>query len=263
MSSSRPAHAHVGRKSLSASNRGFFSSEVFLPWMSFAARLVAATVFAIAGISKVGDPQGTVRAVRAYRLVPEGAVHAVAYALPTFEIALAVLLVLGVATRVVGTVAATAVIVFIAAIASAGIRGLRIDCGCFGGGGAVTHTHYLLDIARDVLLLLVILVVPLAGRHGSRFALSLPRRRGGRARVQLLAAGGILAVGAMGGIVVNEANAPAPAVLPSWPLPKRRRPAAFLSEVRARPFISSHTKIRSVRSAASSRNATEPLSKRP
>jgi len=186
--------------------------------MSFAARLVAATVFAIAGIAKIGDPQGTIRAVRAYRLLPEGAVHAVAYALPSFEIALAVLLFLGIAARVVGAIAAVALAVFVVAIVSAAIRGLRIDCGCFGGGGFVTHTHYLLEISRDVLLLLVILVIPLVTR--SRFALTLPRKARAGLRVALPSRArswarvlvvGVLAVAALGGIVANASNERTPA----------------------------------------------------
>ena len=135
-----------------------------LPWASLVARLVLAVVLGWAALSKIGDPAGTVRAVRAYRILPESFVHPVAYALPAFELALAVLLVLGVATRLVGALAVATLAVFIGAVASAGLRGLRIDCGCFGGGGTVAHTHYLLDIARDSGLLLFALLIPLVRR---------------------------------------------------------------------------------------------------
>ena len=56
--------------------------------------------------------------------------------LPFVEIALGVLLlILGLATRLAAVVSAALLVVFIAGIASAWTRGLRIDCGCFGGGG--------------------------------------------------------------------------------------------------------------------------------
>jgi len=169
------------------------------PWASFTARVVGAAVFAIAGLAKVGDPAGTVRAVRAYRLLPEALVHPVAYALPAFEIALAALLLLGIAGRIVGVVAVAAVAVFIGAVASAAVRGLRIDCGCFGGGGEVAHTHYLLDIARDSLLLLVLLVIPLVR----------PSRLGVGARLGAATSGMVAAVALVGaaavGIVANKA----------------------------------------------------------
>jgi protein-disulfide isomerase/uncharacterized membrane protein YphA (DoxX/SURF4 family) len=168
------------------------------PWLSLVARAVGATAFAFAGFAKIGDPQATVRAVRAYRILPEAFVHAVAYALPSFEIVLAVLLVLGVATRVVGLLAAVAVTIFVIAIASAGLRGLRIDCGCFGGGGAVTHTHYLLDIGRDLLLLTVILIVPIVRRSKLAWRLGQPHARA--------LAGGTLALAVIVGIAVNASN---------------------------------------------------------
>lgn len=139
-----------------------------LPWASLVARIVGAGVFGYAGIAKIGDPAGGVRAVRAYRILPESLVHPVAYGLPAFEIVLAALLLVGVATRVVGAIAAALLAVFIGSVASAGIRGLRIDCGCFGGGGQVEHTHYLLEIGRDSLLLLVVLFAVFAAR--SRFS---------------------------------------------------------------------------------------------
>ncbi len=139
-----------------------------LPWSSLVARIVGAGVFGYAGIAKIGDPEGGVRAVRAYRILPEALVHPVAYGLPSFEVVLAVLLLFGVASRVVGAIAAGVLAVFIGAVASAGVRGLRIDCGCFGGGGEVQQTHYLLEIGRDSLLLSAMLVVAVATR--SRFS---------------------------------------------------------------------------------------------
>jgi protein-disulfide isomerase len=140
-----------------------------LPWASLAARLVGAGVFGYAGIAKIGDAAGGVRAVRAYRILPEALVHPVAYGLPAFEIVLAALLLFGVATRFVGAVAAGLLAVFIGGVASAGLRGLRIDCGCFGGGGDVEQTHCLLEIGRDSLLLLALLAVVFAKR--SRFSI--------------------------------------------------------------------------------------------
>jgi protein-disulfide isomerase len=43
-------------------------------------------------------------------------------------------------------------------------RGLRIDCGCFGGGGATAHPHYAAEIVRDLLLLAVSVAVTVIAR---------------------------------------------------------------------------------------------------
>jgi len=61
-------------------------------------------------------------------------------------------------------------------VSSPGLRGLKIDCGCFRRGGPIVHTHYLREIARDSVFFL--LAAFLALRPSSRFALDtvLPPR---------------------------------------------------------------------------------------
>jgi uncharacterized membrane protein YphA (DoxX/SURF4 family) len=95
--------------------------------------------------------------VRAYRLLPSSLVTIVGWGLPFAEIALGVLLLAGVATRLVAVASAVLLLVFIAAVTSAAARGLSIDCGCFGGGGDVApgQTAYGTEIVRDVGLLLL------------------------------------------------------------------------------------------------------------
>lgn len=124
-------------------------------WPGVLLRLLLTAVFAVAGASKIPDPAASVRAVRAYRLLPEGAVHGVAYGLPVLELALAALLLLGLVTRLAAALSALLLVVFLAGIASVAARGLSIDCGCFGGGGAVAtgHTRYTAELLRDGALL--------------------------------------------------------------------------------------------------------------
>jgi uncharacterized membrane protein YphA (DoxX/SURF4 family) len=145
------------------------------PWVSTAARAVLGGVFLVAGALKVADPQASVAAVRAYQLVPTGLVTAVGWGLPFAEIVLGILLLAGLATRPVAAAAAVLLLVLMAAVASAAVRGLSIDCGCFGGGGPVPpgKTAYGAEIARDTGLLL--LAGWLVARPDSR--LSLERRR--------------------------------------------------------------------------------------
>jgi len=123
-----------------------------LPAVSTLARWALAVVWGYAGLSKVADPEATVRAVRAYRLLPEPAVLVLGYGLPFLEIGLAVLLLFGLATRVLGSISALLFVAFIVGVASAWARGLAIDCGCFGGGGQIDPgaTRYVQEIIRDV-----------------------------------------------------------------------------------------------------------------
>jgi uncharacterized membrane protein YphA (DoxX/SURF4 family) len=140
-------------------------------WVSTAARLVLGGVFLVAGGLKVIDPQSSVAAVRAYRLLPVSVATLVGWGLPFAEIALGLLLLAGIATRVVAAAAALLLVVFIAAVLSAALRGLSIDCGCFGGGGDVEpgQTAYGTEIVRDVGLLL--LAAWLMWQPRSRFSL--------------------------------------------------------------------------------------------
>jgi protein-disulfide isomerase len=126
-------------------------------WLGTALRLLLAGVWIYAGLSKIDDPAGGVRAVRAYRLLPEWLAKGVGYGLPFLELTLALLLLVGLATRLAAVVSAVLLVVFVAGMISAAARGLRIDCGCFGGGGEVASgasTRYTGDILRDVGLLL-------------------------------------------------------------------------------------------------------------
>ena len=116
-------------------------------------------VFLVAGGIKVIDPQSSVAAVRAYKLLPNSLVTIVGWGLPFAEIALGLLLLAGIATRVVAAVTAILLTIFILAVVSAAARGLSIDCGCFGGGGEVApgQTAYGIELARDLGLLLLAL----------------------------------------------------------------------------------------------------------
>jgi protein-disulfide isomerase len=141
-------------------------------WLATAARLLLAGVWLWAGLAKIGDPAASVRAVRAYRLLPEWLAQGVGYGLPVLELTLAALLLAGLATRVAAAVSAALLAVFLAGMVSAAARGLQIECGCFGGGGdlaAGQSTAYTWEIVRDAALLL--LALALARWPRSRLAL--------------------------------------------------------------------------------------------
>ena len=90
------------------------------------------------GVVKVGHPLTAERAVQAYELFPlRASPSAIGLGLPFLEIALGLLLVLGLFTRPAAIVATVLMVVFIIGISQAWARGLTIDCGCFGGGGQI------------------------------------------------------------------------------------------------------------------------------
>jgi uncharacterized membrane protein YphA (DoxX/SURF4 family) len=127
-------------------------SSAVLDVVGTVARLGLAAVWLVSGALKAADANQTYVAVRAYDVLPTGLVDVVAAVLPWFELGLGVLLLLGVATRLVAVLSVGLLLLFIAGVAQAWIRGLSIDCGCFGGGGQVASdaTSYGLEIARDL-----------------------------------------------------------------------------------------------------------------
>jgi uncharacterized membrane protein YphA (DoxX/SURF4 family) len=137
------------------------------PWLGTVARLALAGVFFAAGWSKITDLAASGRGVNAYRIVPYAAAKAIGAGLPFVEIALALLLLLGLAARFAAAVTGLLLVVYIVAISSVWARGMSINCGCFGNGGQLAagqHPSYLPEILRDVGLLAVAAVLFLIGR---------------------------------------------------------------------------------------------------
>ena len=128
-------------------------------------RLAVGGVFLAAGALKVGDHNGMVSAVDAYKVVPSSLVDAVAWMLPLLEIAVGVMLLIGLATRVAALVATAMLVAFLIGITQAKIRGLEIDCGCFATGHAPKEGGIpWWDIVRDLALLAASLLVALRPR---------------------------------------------------------------------------------------------------
>lgn len=128
------------------------------PWLSTLARLFLAGVFIWAGWPKFTDSEGTVRSVRAFELLPEAVVRPFAYGLPLVELLLALLLILGLVTRIAAVATAGMMVMFMFGISWAWAKGLSIECGCFGNTGATVVDPvpgYIADLLRDTGFLLV------------------------------------------------------------------------------------------------------------
>lgn len=115
------------------------------------ARLILGVVLLVSGGLKVTSPAVSARAVRAFQILPYDFAGYVGYALPVVEILVGLLLVTGLLTRASAVVGGLLMLAFLVGIISAWIRGLSIDCGCFGGGGTIgaAETQYGLDVLRD------------------------------------------------------------------------------------------------------------------
>jgi uncharacterized membrane protein YphA (DoxX/SURF4 family) len=118
--------------------------------LNLAARLVVGGLFFYAAFEKVLHPAAFAMAVRGYKIIPFSLSNLFAIAVSWSELFAAVMLILGIFTRKAAGAIFLLLIVFIAAISMVMVRGMVVDCGCFGEGGA--HTSWLLLVRNAALL---------------------------------------------------------------------------------------------------------------
>jgi putative oxidoreductase len=99
--------------------------------VSAAFRLILGLVFLYAAVDKITDPFTFAADIRNYQIVPGSLSNLLAIFLPWLELICAFLLIAGLYTRSSAMFIALMLIVFLAAISLAMIRGLNIDCGCY------------------------------------------------------------------------------------------------------------------------------------
>lgn len=122
------------------------------PWISLVARLALGAMWLYYCLPKLGSSAVNEASVRNFRILSGGLVNTFAYAQPYVELALGLLVIAGLGTRLVAVLSGLLLLIYIGGIASLGARGIHITCGCGGAGGQVSagQTRYTLDILRDV-----------------------------------------------------------------------------------------------------------------
>ena len=131
----------------------------FQPWITFALRLIFGGVLLVAGAIKVTDPYGSATSVRAYQMLPVHLANFLGFVLPFAEIGLGIFLIVGIWVRFMAVASSILMIAFVIAISQAWVRGISLDCGCFGKGGLIDSGelpvwNYTIEIGRDILLAL-------------------------------------------------------------------------------------------------------------
>ncbi len=134
-----------------------------LRWIYHGARLVLGALFLYAGALKAADVAAFSQAVAAYRLLPAAGNVLVAAMLPYVEILAGALLLLNTRVRPAALLLGTLTSVFIAVLLTVVVRGIEIDCGCFGRADATSPEVALVRNAG--LLLLAAAVYILRGRQ--------------------------------------------------------------------------------------------------
>ncbi len=95
-------------------------------------RIIVGGVFIWAGVLKIIDPLGFAESIANYRLFPAWMAFFLALVIPWIELICGVLLILGLFPRTSAFVLSLFLFAFIVLIWVSILRGLDIDCGCFG-----------------------------------------------------------------------------------------------------------------------------------
>ncbi len=100
--------------------------------IEWACRIVLAAVFVLAAYEKLQDPYAFASSTYAYRVVPPQVAIAVGIAMPAVEIIAAFALLSGLFWRGGALILGGLLLAFVVALFQAILRGIDIDCGCFG-----------------------------------------------------------------------------------------------------------------------------------
>lgn len=127
-----------------------------------AARLLLGLLLVVAGALKIGHAPELAGAIAGFRLLPPAVIAPMAVILPWFEAVLGLYLLVGLFTRVAAIVAAAQFVIYAGAIASAVLRHIPANCGCFGPGDAAVADwpHVGFDLALAALACIIALGAP-------------------------------------------------------------------------------------------------------
>ena len=115
----------------------------------FCIRVALGGLLLVAGALKAGHAAELASAIAGFRLLPAAIVGPLALALPYVELLLGAYLVAGLLTRAVAIAVTVAFVAYAAAIASAVVRHIPANCGCFGPADVAVADwpHVAVDLA--------------------------------------------------------------------------------------------------------------------
>jgi uncharacterized membrane protein YphA (DoxX/SURF4 family) len=124
-------------------------------------RWALAAVFIYAGITKLGSPQSFSDSISSFSIIPNYGINLMSLGLPPFEIIAGLAIVSGIQRRpaILGLLTLTSI--FMIALGSAIVRGIPVDCGCFGSGKPSVFGSWM-SFGRDIPILAVAILLYLS-----------------------------------------------------------------------------------------------------
>lgn len=123
-------------------------------------RLIVGGVFIWAAVTKIADPLAFAQDVRNYRLVGQVLSFLTAIVLPWVELIAGVCLIIGVFPRSSALLISGLLVFFIVLVAITMVRGIDVDCGCFGTFSRKADFWLILEDSLWLVMSLVLLFSP-------------------------------------------------------------------------------------------------------
>ncbi len=128
-----------------------------MKFMTTLARILLGAVFLYAAYDKILHPEAFSLIVQKYRILPPQFANLIAIFLPWLEAVCGLALVTGIKSRGAAFLVTLLMVVFIAALGFNFLRGLDVQCGCFGTDPAKGDAR--MDLIRDAAILLLAVIV--------------------------------------------------------------------------------------------------------
>ncbi len=121
--------------------------------LSRIAYIVLGVTFAWAGVVKLSDPEAFLSSILTYQIFGSSVAVVAALVVPYLELCVGFSLATGALRGGGRWLAGGLTLVFLLLLFQGAIRGLNVDCGCFGSNAKSETTGYAWPIARDLLML--------------------------------------------------------------------------------------------------------------
>jgi putative oxidoreductase len=128
-------------------------------YVLFVFRLIVGGLFIYAGVTKIADPLGFARDIQNYRILPPSACLLIALTLPWLETITGAFLIVGIFKRTSAWLISFLLTAFIILVLITMLRGLDVDCGCFGHLSRKADWRLILE---DALMLFMALEIALS-----------------------------------------------------------------------------------------------------
>lgn len=134
-------------------------------WFLLGLRILIGGIFIYAGALKIGDPQAFGDSIATFQVLPPQLIGLIALALPLFEILAGGALIFGQFRRHAAFALLILALAFAFFLTQAIIRGLQVDCGCFGSGEPSAWSEWF-SLGRDIFLMAGVGIIYIFGCKG-------------------------------------------------------------------------------------------------